>query len=95
MNSVLQTEKECWVCKREYFLEEHHIYYGYSSKNRANSEKLGLKVWLCLDHHRDSKVGVHFNKALDLRLKQMAQAYYEANIDSRESFIQTFGRNYL
>lgn len=90
MKSVLQEKKECWVCERTENLHDHHIIYG--SANRKKSEKYGLKVWLCPYHHNMSDEGVHFNKALDLRLKQMAQSYFETHIGSRELFREEFGR---
>lgn len=95
MRSVIQNEKVCYVCGRYEPLHEHHIYYGYSSKNRQHSEELGLKVWLCPWHHNMSDEGVHFNKSLDTRLKVVAQTYYEQNIGTHEEFIGLFGRNYI
>jgi hypothetical protein len=38
---------------------------------------------------------VHFNKELDLKLKEMAQRYYEENYGTREDFIKEFGKSYL
>lgn len=32
---------------------------------------------------------------MKIRLKKMAQKYYEENYGTREYFIQEFGRNYL
>lgn len=93
MKSVLQTRKECWVCRREANLDEHHIFHGTS--NRSRSEEYGMKVWLCPDHHNMSNAGVHFNKDLDSRLKCMAQAYFEENIGSREDFRKVFGKSFI
>ena len=93
MESVLQDVKECWVCGTTFDLHSHHIFFG--NPNRKHSEKRGLKVWLCAKHHNMSNEGVHFNKALDLRLKTMAQEYYETNIGTREQFRSEFGRSYL
>lgn len=91
MKSILQHEKECYVCGTILNLHSHHIYPG---ANRKNSEKHGLKVWLCMEHHT-GQTGVHFNKDLDTHLKQMAQRYFEENCGTHEEFIQIFGRNYL
>ena len=93
MQSKLSNYKECYICGRTESLHEHHIFYGTS--NRKNSERLGLKVWLCFEHHNGSNEGVHFNKKLDNLLKKRAQEYYENNIGTREEFLATFGRNYL
>jgi hypothetical protein len=42
-----------------------------------------------------SNQGVHFNKQLDLRLKQECQRRWEVKYGTREDFIREFGRNYL
>jgi hypothetical protein len=91
--SVLQHYKECWVCKNIFNLHEHHIFFG--TANRKKSEQYGLKVWLCGYHHNLSNEGVHFNKPLDLKLKRVAQEYFESHIGTREDFIREIGRNYL
>lgn len=92
MKSVLQTEKECYVCNTTYNLHDHHIIYGTS--NRKQSEKYGLKVWLCQEHHTGSH-GVHFNRDLDMHLKKLAQMHFEAHIGARNEFIRVFGKSYL
>lgn len=92
MKSILQTEKECFVCKTTYNLHDHHIFYGNS--NRKNSEKHGLKVWLCGYDHNLSDAGVHFNKELDLELKQHAQRVFEET-HTREEFRAIFGKSWL
>ncbi len=91
MKSILQKNKECFVCKTTYGLEEHHVCFG--SANRKQSEKYGLKVWLCAEHHRGNS-GVHFNKELDLSIKRFAQSEFEKT-HTREEFIQIFGKSYL
>ncbi|WP_367567782.1 phosphoenolpyruvate carboxykinase [Lacrimispora sp.] len=93
MKSVLQDTKECYICRCTSCLEDHHIFFGTS--NRKRSEKRGLKVWLCGNHHRNSPDAVHKNRQSDLRLKEMAQAYYEQNIGTRQQFIIEFGKSYL
>lgn len=90
--SIIQNSKECYVCKTTYNLQDHHIIYGTS--NRKQSEKYGLKVWLCLEHHTGS-AGVHFNKELDLHLKKLAQEHFEAEIGTRNEFRTVFGKSYL
>ena len=93
MESIIQTEKECYVCKTTCNLHDHHIIYGTS--NRKNSEKYGLKVWLCGMHHNLSSAGVHFNKDLDLHLKKLAQEHFESKIGTRNEFRSIFGKSYL
>ena len=91
MKSILQTEKECFVCKTTYGLEEHHCIGG--TANRKQSEKYGLKVWLCHEHHRGN-TGVHFNKELDLKIKKIAQSTFECE-HTREEFRAIFGKSWL
>ncbi len=92
MNSILQTKKECFMCRTTNDLHEHHIFGA--AKNRKWSEKYGLKIWLCAKHHNMSDEGVHFNKALDLHIKQIAQREFEDTY-GHEEFMRIFGRNYL
>lgn len=91
MKSILQKEKECLVCKTNN-VAEHHVFYG--TANRKKSDEFGLVVWLCPRHHNASNAGVHFNKHLDLKIKQMAQRKFE-ELYSHEKFMQEFGRNWL
>jgi hypothetical protein len=92
MKSIIQTEKECYVCKTTRQLQLHHVYRG---GYRKIADKLGMTVFLCLHHHTGSNEAVHNNKALDLHLKRLGQRKYEEVYGSREDFIETFGRNYL
>lgn len=92
MKSMIQNEKECFVCKTIYNLHNHHIFYG--TANRRLSEKYGLKVWLCGNHHNLSNEGVHFNRKLDLYIKKIGQAAFEKT-HTREEFMKIFGKNYL
>lgn len=96
MNSIMQTEKECFVCGCTTGLESHHCLYG--TANRRLSEKYGLKVWLCRRHHTGdmygNKAAVHFNKTLDTKIKQAAQRAFEENHPELD-FIAVFGKNYL
>ena len=89
--SILQDEKECYITGSICDLHEHHIYPG---KNRKISEKYGFKVWLRSDWHNMRDYGVHFNKNLDLRLKQECQAKFEET-HTREEFIKLIGKSYL
>lgn len=92
MKSILQKDKQCYHCKTTRNLEEHHCLYG--TANRKISERFGLKVYLCSEHHR-GKNGVHGqNKYLDITLKQLAQKKIEES-RTREDFIKIFGKNYL
>lgn len=90
MKSIIQKDKQCFVCGSPY-CEDHHIFFG--TANRKLSEKYGLKVWLCPEHHRGTRAGVHFDRKFDLELKKYAQRKFEETYD--ENFVTLFGRNYL
>ena len=91
MKSVMQFDRSCLICGSE-VVEEHHVFFG--TANRRQSEKYGLKVYLCPEHHRGSQ-GVHNNRHFDLMLKREAQLVFEEDIGNRTQFVKVFGRNYL
>ena len=91
--SIIQDKNCCWVCGSFGDLHTHHIYYG--AKNRKTSDKNGFTVKLCGSHHNMSNKGVHFNKVLDLNLKQVCQQEYGRQGHTREEFVALVGRNYL
>ena len=90
--SILQEDTDyCYVCGR-YGTEIHHIFFG--TANRKISDKYGLVVGLCYDHHR-GKHGVHNgNRELDIKLKQIAQRTF-TDMYSEDQYFAIFGRNYL
>lgn len=94
MESVIQNEKKCFACGKTTGLNSHHVFPG---GRRKASERYGFKVWLCVNHHTVGKDSVHENPnaGLDLKLKQMAQEYWESHYGNRQAFIETFGKNYL
>lgn len=92
MDSIIQKDKECYVCHTTLCLHSHHIFFG---SNRKNSEKYGMKVWLCGKHHNLSSEGVHQNRQLDLHLKKLAQERFEAEYGGKNEFLRVFGKNYL
>lgn len=90
--SIIQNERECYVCKATQNLHRHHIY---GASNRKHSEKYGLWVYLCAYHHNMSDKGVHFDKELDLSLKKLAQERWESEYGDREQFRKVFGKSVL
>jgi hypothetical protein len=92
METVLQKNKECWVCGSP-SVEDHHIFFG--QKTRSQSEKYGLKLWLCPEHHRIDPHSPHKNRRVDLAMKITAQKHFETYIGTHEEFMAEFGRNYL
>lgn len=91
--SVLQgKEKRCYITGRTDILHKHHIYSG---KNRSVSDRFGFWVWLIPKLHNMSDIGVHFNRELDMKIKQDCQHQFEADGNTREYFMNLIGRNYL
>lgn len=92
--SILQTERECFMCGSHHWLEEHHIFSG--NPNRKLSERYGLKVYLCHNHHNEPPYGIHFNKENREKLQKIAQQkamqHYGWSVDE---FRMVFGKNYL
>ena len=100
-DSILQNRSDgtCYLCARLHgdyrihkYREEHHIFPG--NPGRKLSEAEGLKVYLCMDHHRTGPEAVHSNREISRILKQDAQRAYE-RFGKREQFIEMFGKNYL
>lgn len=90
MDSIIQKKKECYVCHRQGELHCHHIFFGNS--NRELSERYGMKVWLCPDHHNMSKKGVHFDRILDLNIKCDCQEAWIRSGKTEEEFRNIFGK---
>lgn len=89
VNSILQTEKVCYITGRTDQLHKHHIFGG---ANRKISDEYGFWVWLTYDFHNgNNHEAVHNNpnKGWDLKLKQECQRKYG------EGFVALIGRNYL
>lgn len=93
MKSIIQKEKECYLCGATKGLENHHCVHGSGWRKLADS--YGLTVWLCYKHHRDNKAGVHgMNTEADKMLKRTAQKAFEKKWN-HELWMLQFGRNYL
>lgn len=98
--SIIQAEKECYICRRWYAvkttrgLEEHHILNG---PLRSFSERHGLKVWLCHQHHNEPGMSPHHNAACAQTLKAVAQAKYEEQNGpgAHAAWMDAVGKDYL
>ena len=91
MKSIIQTDTDyCFICGR-YGTEIHHVFFG--TANRKLSERYGLTVGLCCNHHRGN-AGVHQNKELDDQLKKQAQKVFMQTYPWHD-FSKVFGKNYL
>lgn len=94
-----QYDGRCYLCElldqdyTEKPTEEHHVIYG--TANHTLSERYGLKVRLCERHHRLGPESIHGgNRAVDLLLKQRAQAAFEAK-NPELDFVKIFGKSFL
>lgn len=87
-------KRECLICGSTANPHTHEVFFG--TANRKLSIKYGLCVCLCARHHNMSNEGVHFNKALDTKLKvhaqKIAMKHYGWTVDD---FREIFGKNYL
>lgn len=100
MKSIIQDESrgQCFLCvlldgdtSRKY-TEEHHVFFG--TANRRLSEKYGLKVRLCVKHHREGPEAVHNNQQIRERLCRIGQRAFEKAYPDK-NFREIFGKNYL
>lgn len=93
MRSIITNERKCYVCGSEINLERHHIIFG--TAGRKKSEKYGLTVMLCQEHHRGT-FGVHGKNGAELnkKLKIEGQRAFEAN-HSHEDWMNIFHKNYM
>lgn len=87
----------CYLCsklghdQRGTYLEEHHCLNG---PNRKLAEHYGLKVYLCLYHHRHGTEAVHNNIEMKLSLCKDAQKAFIKEYPNKD-FREIFGKNYL
>lgn len=88
----LQVEKECWVCSNTdpHSLQNHHVFGG--TGNRPVSDKYGLTVYLCIEHHLGD-TGVEHNKELRDRLQEYAMQEF-IKVYSKELFYKYFRGRY-
>ena len=89
--SIMQKSERCFICGRVTDLERHHVLGG--TANRKLSEKYGLTVYLCHEHHT-GKDGVQYDRKKGDALKRLAQIAFEARY-SHDEWMQVFRKNYL
>lgn len=91
--SLFSDERECWLCK-SLNVHRHHVFGGVG--RRPISEREGCWLYLCGCHHNLSNHGIHFDKALDLRIKRECQRrWMEANGKTEDEFRALFGQSYI
>lgn len=99
MKSIMQQKDGCcYLCQllngdysQKHPLEEHHAIYG--NARRKLSEQYGLKVYLCIQHHRLGSDAVHRNMQISNLVKDKAQRAFEAHYPNLD-FLSIFGKNY-
>lgn len=91
MKSILQDQKACYFCGAVCGLESHHIFGGVA--NRPISERYGLKVWLCHEHHTGDS-GAQYDRERNLLLKAEAQKAFEET-HSHDEWMRLIRKNYL
>lgn len=100
MKSIMQDKEthQCYLCMlldKDYSVkqtQEHHVIFG--TANRKMSEKYGLKVYLCLNHHTAGRESVHKNAGIAMILKRRAQIEFQRKWNGI-SFREIFGQNYI
>lgn len=96
--SIVNTKRgECFLCamvgdRRLKLTEEHHVLFG--SGDRQVSEAEGLKVHLCIPHHRTGANAVHNCRETRELLCRIFQEEYEKT-HTREEWMSIAGKNYL
>lgn len=88
MESVIQAERECYICRTTIGLHKHHLLHG--TANRKIADRYGYWVYLCAMHHGM----VHGDAELDKGFKKIAQRKFEQT-GTREEFIRVFGKSYM
>ena len=86
--SIMQTEKRCYLTGAEVWLDKHHVFTG---PRRKAADKWGCWVWLRHDVH----MYMHQqDPELERRLKRECQERFEEIYD-HDTFMRVFGKNYL
>lgn len=100
--SIIQDKKErtCYLCmlmdddyRQKPVLHEHHIFGG---RHRPDSERYGLKVYLCPEHHITGRYAVHNSLHPEARnlMHRIGQREFEKT-HTREEFRKIFEHDYL
>lgn len=103
MKSIMhkKADRTCYLCMmlhcdytRRTGLQEHHVIGG--NPGRKLSERYGLKVYLCLQHHLydGGSEAVHRNQKIRLELEKEGQRAFEKAYPYLE-FKKIFGKNRL
>ena len=108
MKSIVVDErwsKYCIICGKP--AEQHHCIGG--TANRKVSDKWGLIVPLCEEHHRTGKFSAHQSKEVGLLIHIISELAFEKHYiaeqrglpfediedEARNKFKKEFGKNYI
>lgn len=87
-DSIMQTEKRCFITGYEGELDIHHCFHGI---RRKAAEKWGCWCWLRHDiHMRLHDSGKALDKALEMECQRRFEALY-----GHQKFMDVFGKSYL
>ena len=86
---ITEDMEHCFVCGRPY-PQIHHIM---NKSDKKKSEKYGLLVPLCMEHHTGA-AGVHTKPERMLAMRQFGQKEFERRY-SHELWMKEFKKNYL
>lgn len=91
----------CHYCGR--YVEKPHQHHIFGGPNRSISDRYGLWVWLCPDHHTGDH-GIHGNKAMMQKYHEIGQRAFEdwymekfgeSQENARKEFMRLFMKNWL
>lgn len=88
MKSILQDERECFLCGKQGRLELHHTMNGKGWRKLSDED--GLVIYLCPDCHRN----VHDDAVLRKALKRLSQMRYLEEHSFKE-WMERYGKNYI
>ena len=95
--SIMQARRECYICREVYCvktvrgLEEHHVFGG---PRRVLSERYGLKVYLCRQHHNmPAEIAAHFDPDVRDWLHRRGQRAFEMHY-GHDRWMAEFGKDY-
>lgn len=99
MKSIMhKKDGTCYLCmklddnyRQQGYVEEHHVING--KPGRKLSERYGLKVYLCVRHHRSGLRSVHVNHDSMMLVKAAGQEAFEKTYPDLD-WMSIFGKNY-
>lgn len=87
-NSSIMPKSNYYCNYKVKYAHKHHCIGG---RNRNNSEKYGLFIWVSAEQHKY----IHDNPDIARLFKQEAQKQWELYYGSRDEFIKIFGESFI